>query len=355
MLNSAQENDVLLDELHKTQELLEHRVKELKIAQERLASLQSRLQRVLSDHPNYWEMGQIMVLPHLQAMTIDGSDWLISDVVIDSCYVSSLYYTVDLATPIPSVIIHRFKGDEVANLWVDWKSIPLHIKTISISGNPTPLQHRLSNFGKLLTTTEWRIASTIPALTLNILTDRLALMRELNVNVEYHKAGIRKLDAAMAAWPVILRYDNCELVNTTESQGYSSITFKLCNVSINRKIIDEIIYTFSTSDARGTPFGSHPRLEFDESCAHAFEKWFPETVDSRGRRMEVRFAHPGDMDMAVWERMVDSDKLIIVGIIADLSEQVKGVESSNSHFNTKRERWHEIAVSVKNITRNNLL
>jgi hypothetical protein len=351
----AQENDILLDELHKTQELLEHKGKELKVAQERLVSVQSRLQRVLSDHPNYWEMGQILVLPHAQAITRDGSDWLISDVVVDSCFVSSLYYTVDLTTPTPSVIIHRFRNGEPANTWVDWKSIPHHIKTISVGEKPSPLLSRLSRFGKLLTTTEWRIASSIPALTLNILTDRLALMRELSVNVEYHRAGIRKLDAAMATWPLILRYDNCELVNTSETPSYSSITLKLYNASINRKIIDELIYTFSTSDARGTPFGSHPRLEFNESCIQVFEKWFPETIDSRGARMEVRFAHPGDMDIAVWDRMVDSDKLIVVALIADLSEQIKGVESNNSHFNNKRDRWCEIATSVKNITRKNLL
>jgi len=344
----SQENEALLLELHKTQEDLERKYDEVITLSAKLSEANKRLERINAAHPNYLETGFLSVQPYDGSHAKTRSQWTIQHIQVNSYQLEDLHFSIDVAHNTARMIFQRYDGMVEVNQWLDWKSMHQPVEDLVLS-EELPQLKRSDESGKFLNTKEFLIASRVPETISRLIKDRPSIIPSSSESAEQHIEKLSKLFNAIAQWPTVFRYNKCELLNIDMRKNYQGLRFKLSDVSINGKYIPFLEYTLSSIDGESEAFGSNPRLEFDEIAKHAFDKWFIESNDERGGRLELRFATPSEMDLSVWHKLSDKDKILIVGLISELPSQLGLIKTKNSYYNRHQEQWRCLAISVKNI------
>ncbi len=115
----------------------------------------------------------------------------------------------------------------------------------------------------------------------------------------------------------MLRFDRVELEREQINPDYEHLWLRLSPVAFGAQRWPEWQFRLSTAIPDRTRFGSHPRLEFP-APQPMLENWYAESHDDFGAELELRFALPETMDMAVWNRLNTADQARITALIARL-------------------------------------
>lgn len=355
MQKMIQENESLLVELHRTQEELEERHREIENLRNLLSSKSKVLERMLSAYPDYVNAKDISISSHNSIFTTSGVDFSIQEVTIGHIEIENLNFTFETSNASTKVFFPRSLNGIDVNKWISWQTIPYHVKAIVLSDRLPNLPSRENSLGKNLTASEWTVVSQLPRLASNLIEKQKT---SLNISQDLKFLVLdclKRLQKGIGKWPTMLRCDACELKQVTVKGEYKSIELHLKNVVVSEKSLGNIEFTLSTVDSDENVFGSHPRLEFYEKSKSSFEQWFQESFDERGSRLELRFAGSDEMDMAVWRRLLDNDKILITALISGLPSLIESLKTTNSHFKSHRVQWLTLALNMKNILKSRLL
>lgn len=354
MQRLVQENDSLLLELHNTQEQLEHALHINEVLELQLVEVEAKLKRMREAYPKYIDIGKATA----RVCTISDTgfifDWLIESVVIDSFEVDNIYVRFDTSPGNERLIFPRFLSDSASNSWIEWDSIPHVLESLTICSDQPILECRQGKNGKFLNATEWRTLIKILEILESLLKDRAEMLQLSETMIVSQTAAVETLTRASKRWPIMLRHDKCDLIGMDVRIGYQGLQFRITNASISSRAVPELVFTLATVDEVPSLFGTYPRLEIAKSSNTFLEGWFPESIDERGERWELRFAAPTEMDMNIWSRLSNNDQILMAGIIAELPAIVELAHSKNNHFNKHREEWQYLARSVRNIARTHL-
>ncbi|GEM_PF-3120703 len=355
MQKMIQENESLLFELHRTQEDLEARHREIESLKNLLSAKSKIVERMLSAYPDYVNARDVSINSHKSIFTPSGLDFSIDEITISHTDIESLNFTVDTSNDSTKVFFPRSVNGSKVNDWISWQTIPHHVKAIIMSEGVPNLPSRGNSVGKHLTASEWHIVSQLPRLASNLIQKQKT---SLSASPNLKKIALESLyrfQKCIDKWPTMLRCDLCELKHVVVKREYKSIELHLANVIVGEKSLGNIEFTISTVDADENHFGSHPRLEFYEKSRSTFEHWFQESSDERGSRLELRFAGSDEMDMAVWHQLVDNDKILVTALISSLPSLIESLKTTNSHFKSHRAQWLNLTQNMKNILKSRLL
>lgn len=345
------ENEVLLFELHKTQEALEQKQAELKSLQDMLASVNHRLERMRASYPNYWEMENMHVASRNDLQRAGVSDWIIEKSLIGGLYIESIHFSIDVN--MQNIQFPSLAKDIPANTWMrcDRKSQLLEVLILTTDGTFTAKTNKVVS--RKLSSTEWLILKSLPQKVAELITTKPAYFLK-KIDSEPHLEFLTILSKSMNAWGLNLRHDSFNIVGMNERHRYRSVTVKFSNLCLGTRRFDELKFTLATVDPDGNEFGQNPRLEFHEETKGVLNSWFAETQDSIERRLELRFALPSEMDLAVWLKLSETDRLLIAGLIGSLPENLKSVQTENSHFINNRENWIKTSFNILEIMKSTL-
>lgn len=106
-------------------------------------------------------------------------------------------------------------------------------------------------------------------------------------------------------------------------------------------------YGIATVDHDGS-FGQNPRLEFPESSKQVVSNWYPETLDGRGARLELRFAKPNAFDWNVWTRLSNEDRLLITALVTSIPSQIAALDRQGIHMQDWQ-KWNELGLVMRSI------
>lgn len=340
------ENEVLLLELHKTQEALEQKQAELASIQDMLASLNRRLERMRASYPNYWEMENMYVSSRNDGLKLSISDWIIEKSVVGGQYLESMHFAIDLSKQ--GVIFPKLVNGAPTNTWAQWdRDNNLH-EILILTADSTFIAKNNKVSRRNLSTTEWLILRSLPRKLAELITTKPECLLG-KIDSASHLQYLSSLDNSMKSWNLNVRHDSFNIVGMRELPQYRSVTLKFSNLSLGNQSIEELKFTLSTVDPSAEEFGKNPRLEFHEDTNGILNSWFAETQDTRGCRLELRFSMPNDMDLAVWLKLSDADRILIAGVISSLPENLKLVRTDNSHFIKNRENWIKTSFKILEI------
>lgn len=108
---------------------------------------------------------------------------------------------------------------------------------------------------------------------------------------------------------------------------------------------------FRISSARVTPqvFGQEPKLEFPQQDPQLLKNWFEESRDDFGAKLELRYALPNAVDLAIWARLPRQDQLLIESLIRQLPDIIGRLEQQQVVLNRPADDWIRLAENMRRI------
>ena len=153
--------------------------------------------------------------------------------------------------------------------------------------------------------------------------------------------------------PKTLRFDELYIKDYEELGEYENLTFHLTNISFANKLYKNFEFRLACANIQDNQFGTDPKLEFPEEFGKIIlENWFAESEDNYGSKLELRFAIPNAMDINVWDKLSQNDKIFIynlVNLLPNRITQLSKINTNEKMFSRSFDDWINLANTIKNI------
>lgn len=342
------ENELLLHQLHYTQEELEQHLIADKNRQAELEHSQSRLQKILQRFPEYWEVENVE-LYQIDSADQDIIGWRLKNVYLDNCLIPTLEFKTRQENGIVGVFIQRSASSMVGEDWLRWPSgfeNSTELPCMPCTG--------AANFGNNavlsgLSTRDWERLQLLVKHLIAYLDGPATLNFPAGINRHTLCRGFKGLQVILAKWPLVFRFDDAELIDNHKDMNYQALGIRLNNLSLGKNRWSTLEYRLATVDHDSGSFGQNPRLEFHEHSRNSLQNWFAESNDSRGPKLELRFAKPDALDTNVWGTLSKTDRLLIAGLVNSLPLQLASLQQSNLTLPLPWQDWHALGITLKEI------
>lgn len=341
------ENESIMYQLHSCQEQLERLHLNSRSIQKHNVNLARALSALSKQLSQPWYFESIHVVATAENDSLH-TQWHIENCVVNGKFIPQIRFHTGIFQGSFGLIFHH--------PFTDWLTTPkdatqdnmlrcIPEKNTLYNGNNLPLTS--------LSTSSW---SSLKAL-LGNLVQELSHSDKLQTDPGIEKGVLQNylsnLHQTLNAWPNVLRYDNIEVLAEIETETHNRLELRLRNASIINNQWEEVHYGLSSIDSPGS-FGTHPKLEFPKSSPSALEKWYPETIDERGSRLELRFKQPNVMDTDVWSTLSGKDQVLIASLLTSLKAQLTELVRSEKIDRDGFQKWHDLSIKIKSIMSNNL-
>ncbi|APV41535.1 hypothetical protein PFAS1_20025 [Pseudomonas frederiksbergensis] len=344
-------NDHLLTNLHQTQELLENQVLELRVTKELLSDYRDLAVSTVNKQSKPWLLESFNIIKHAKygKKRLSKLRCSLKNLFINGVLTPQLNIEIQYTDTMAGIVFLRERTETSTPLqvWPFEQSEALELKCMPAEGSPLVGDNKiLSSLGA----SDWTLLLAIA----EVVKDRIE-----NDTTEVVKSSDREkivkslfaLEITLKNWPLMLRYDSSECSGLRTRESYSSLEFKMTNLSIGQTTWSAIDYRLSTVDEVDGEFGVNPRLEFLPSTRQAIQGWFAESDDiDRGARLELRFALPDLLDIHVWSKLTELDHLLISGIVSNLPRQLTSLKNISTTDMTK---WNSLAANIRMILKQN--
>ncbi|EKT4504251.1 hypothetical protein ACU7AI_25560 [Pseudomonas aeruginosa] len=336
-------SQAILAQLHACQEELERLITESAKISSANFSLAKAISVLAARDPGYWYFERCQVVSAPEDNSSD-TQWLIENVVIEGNFISQIRFHTCTVDNKFGIIIHHPFDDFLKN--PKDRNPENTLICIPEPGNIFSGNNRtLTN----LSSSSWKLLTGLLACIAHELDKSAKIQLDPQIEMESLKTKIAQLSRTLLAWPDFLRFDSAKLCSIVQTNIQNRLDIRLTNASYNKLTWNQVNYGIGSVDPSGTTLGENLRIEFPESSVHSLENWHPETVDSRGRRLELRFAQPFDMDTKVWSSLSNNDHILIVALIASFSNQLEGLVGSDGLTLEDTEKWDQLGKHIKRI------
>jgi hypothetical protein len=347
---SSNESERLLHQLHLCQEKQETFLNELKLSKRSVEIQRERARRLQSRIPEYWDISSLEVK---STPIPEVTEWKIKNIYINDKLIEELRLETRLDGGLAGLLLAREPDESNEREWIRWPDAFQYSEMLPVIPTNGGIYQGNNAVLSSLGTTDWfNLCSLVKNMT-QALSDHDDPRFHIDVERTSLSNGLASLCQTLRDWPLILRYDQIELVDVETVVGYQRIGLNLTNLSLGDYKWPLLDYRISTADQNGE-FGQNPRLEFLESTSDAFENWFFEHDELRGPRLELRFAQPSAMDTSVWAALTHKDKSLVAAIINTLPIQLATIQKTDPLASLRWENWHNMANSMREILRNTL-
>jgi hypothetical protein len=201
-----------------------------------------------------------------------------------------------------------------------------------------------------LGTSEWDLLQALVPLLERTLASPAALQLPEGFNPQELQDGLAKLGVVMQQLPPTLRCDQVKLTREQVNPDYEHLWLHFENLAFNGKRWPEFEFRLSCANVRPKHFGMYPKLEFPQHTGQApFEAWFEEAYDDFGAKLELRFALPDAMDLAVWQRLSENDHAFIFALISRLPALFSRLQNTGTNLKRPWADWLAMAQEVQRI------
>lgn len=345
---SQQENELLLLQLHQVQEELEHYFLQHQDVQKQLDAAQDRWQRMLQRTPNFCDYELLEILPPEQDDG-DAIRWRIKHLNAAGRCLPELTFKTIIESGIAGFILSRTPGTPGPLLrWPAVTEQPDQHTLIPI-GNRNNLPQRIESLLDLATS-DWHLLHTLSTQLSKALESPATLNAPAKLQPAALRAGLGKLTQVIEKFPVTLRYDTLSLKREQVNPDYEHLWFSFGNLAFGGKQWPHFEFRLSCANVRPGRFGLHPKLEFPEETSQApFDSWFVEAYDDFGAKLELRFALPESMDIAVWQRLSENDRSFVTALIKRLPAILGNLQQAGTALRRPWDDWRTMAAEMQRI------
>lgn len=308
---SEQEGELILLQLHQVQEELENYFLKYQECQELLQAADARWQRVFERNPAYCDFESIEVLPG------DPLTWRIRNLSAAGRNLPEIEFRVIMEHNIAGFVFRR--QPNTTGPLIRWPVIAADRDELVLIpvGDGTDAVQRIEALQDIAAS-DWDLLKLLNRIVTATLANPGALVLPEKLEIEALKTALANLARFIEKARGIFSYDRVSLKREQADPNIEYLWLRFDNLGYGGKRWPEFEFRLACVMVEAKRFGTHPRLEFPEACAQAFDAWFVESSGDYGDKLELRFALPDAMDLGVWQRISDNDRDFISTLIKRL-------------------------------------
>ena len=344
--DSREEADLLLRQLHKVQEELEFYYLEYRAEKKRADTIESKWEKMLNKHPYYIDCDNIICQ---NSSDNQGLFWSLENIEIFNRRIDFLQLETLLWQ---DKIIFRFVEKQD-------KDLPLLVWNPNSKDNQNNNEFIVcplivNDAIQQLATTDIILLKNLSVLFFQQLQNNKDGIIVSNPNINLFINMFRQIpDFLDNVLPKTLRFDELYIKDYEELGEYENLTFHLTNISFANKLYKNFEFRLACANIQDNQFGTDPKLEFPEEFGKIIlENWFAESEDNYGSKLELRFAIPNAMDINVWDKLSQNDKIFIynlVNLLPNRITQLSKINTNEKMFSRSFDDWINLANTIKNI------
>lgn len=344
--DSREDADLLLRQLHKVQEELEFYYLEYRAEKKRADTIESKWEKMLNKHPYYIDCDNIICQ---NSSDNQGLFWSLENIEIFNRRIDFLQLETLLWQ---DKIIFRFVEKQD-------KDLPLLVWNPNSKDNQNNNEFIVcplivNDAIQQLATTDIILLKNLSVLFFQQLQNNKDGIIVSNPNINLFINMFRQIpDFLDNVLPKTLRFDELYIKDYEELGEYENLTFHLTNISFANKLYKNFEFRLACANIQDNQFGTDPKLEFPEEFGKIIlENWFAESEDNYGSKLELRFAIPNAMDINVWDKLSQNDKIFIynlVNLLPNRITQLSKINTNEKMFSRSFDDWINLANTIKNI------
>ena len=338
--DSREEADLLLRQLHKVQEELEFYYLEYRAEKKRADTIESKWEKMLNKHPYYIDCDNIICQ---NSSDNQGLFWSLENIEIFNRSIDFLQLETLLWQ---DKIIFRFVEKQD-------KDLPLLVWNPNSKDNQNNNEFIVcplivNDAIQQLATTDIILLKNLSVLFFQQLQNNKDGIIVSNPNINLFINMFRQIpDFLDNVLPKTLRFDELYIKDYEELGEYENLTFHLTNISFANKLYKNFEFRLACANIQDNQFGTDPKLEFPEEFGKIIlENWFAESEDNYGSKLELRFAIPNAMDINVWDKLSQNDKIFIynlVNLLPNRITQLSKINTNEKMFSRSFDDWINLA------------
>ena len=344
---AEQESELLLLQLHKVQEELEHYFLQNQELEQQLKANSVRWQRMLGRNPDYSDFESIELL---QAPTGDDqlAHWRLANIDAADRTFATLEFKTFILSGVAGIIFTR--DEQGASPLLHWPASSSASNVYQIPlGREATLQERVEGFFEL-SSSDWKLMQKLPRVLTGILEQPDAVKASGDFNALPLRLGLDKLGQIIDKFPHSLRFDRVSLKSEQVNRDYEHLWLSFENLSLGDKAYAEFEFRLSCANVHSDGFGKHPKLEFPEGAGQApLPSWFADSYDDFGAKLELRVALPEAMDMEVWQKLSTADHKFLIALVMRLPAILLALQSAGTQAKRSWDDWQAMAVELQRI------
>lgn len=344
---AGQDHELQSLQLQQVQHELEHYFQLYQDAQKQLKKPAEYWQRMLRRIPDYFDFESLAVLPAADGQG-KGVSWRLKDVNACGRSLAQLDFTTIVDGGVAGLVLPRLSGG--ANTLTRWPADVAGAEQATLIPVGEPAARRLETL-RTLATRDWDLLRALARSLAAALEKPAALDAPPGFEAGALRAALEQLGRLLAKLPACLRYDRVSLKREQVNPDYEHLWLRFENLSLGGKHWPEFEVRLSCADVRPDSFGQRPKLEFpEETSQDPFEAWFIEASDDFGVKLELRFALPDSMDLAVWRRVSENDRAFLAALIERLPAILDGMRGEGVTLKRSWNDWIEMARAIQRVT-----
>lgn len=337
----AQENELLLLQLHQVQEELEHYfLQHQQVSQEKQA-VEARIAKLLARYPEHTEWDRVEFLSSTAPLRSQ-----IYGLKAGAVIAGVVDLTVDVVDQNPVLVLTPplKTAEQPLRYWppandgaADATIAPLQINPAAPGGAEAALLLRSFAPGDLQLV---RAACT-------------AMVDSLPTSLPGRDGWVEvigKLRRQLAELPPAWRYDTVQLKHQQVNPDYEHLWFQLGNVCYGERHWPTFEFRLSAASVKRGKFSHLPKLEFPLAAQgpQQFENWFEESDDDRGPKFELRFDIKNKaMDIGLWNALSTTDQAQALSMCEQLPVLLQRLQSQGVQIARPWAEWQGMATGLQ--------
>ncbi|CAN7274285.1 hypothetical protein LJR066_001195 [Acidovorax sp. LjRoot66] len=343
-IETAEEAELLLLQLHQVQEELERYFLQYQQLQQDNARLQTRLDKWALRNPDHCEWDGLAVLPDTQA---SQQSVLISGLQHGSRALGKVRLGLNHTQKLHTLVLTR-QADQPPPL-LSWP------KVSGTGGTNNPVAELALNLHAVPGTPDAIAWAQLAPSDLHLLKATCkAIAANLPANTPNHPAWVGYWQTAAAAFdllPAAWRFDAISLRHEQVNPDYEHLWLRFANAQYGARNWPLFEFRLSASNVRKAQFSKQPKLEFplpEHGGPKQFESWFEESEDDKGPKFELRFDIKAPaMDIGCWNSLNPQDQAQATELIEQLPRFLGLLEASGTHIHRPWADWHNLAAGMQ--------
>jgi len=162
----------------------------------------------------------------------------------------------------------------------------------------------------------------------------------------FWRPSIKTLIAQLKQLPALLRYDEVRLKRELINPDYEHLWLEFHGLSMGAAHWKKFEIRLGAALVQADGFSQYPKFEIPliDGKTKPFDSWYTESQDDSGAKLELRFSLEKNVfDVAVWAKLSDADKALVLRLIYAMPDALKRLEQQNASIHRPWAVWVDFA------------
>ena len=162
----------------------------------------------------------------------------------------------------------------------------------------------------------------------------------------FWRPSIKTLIAQLKQLPALLRYDEVRLKRELINPDYEHLWLEFHGLSMGAAHWKKFEIRLGAALVQTEGFSQYPKFEIPliDGKTKPFDSWYTESQDDSGAKLELRFSLEKNVfDVAVWAKLSDADKALVLRLIYAMPDALKRLEQQNASIHRPWAVWVDFA------------